>query len=176
MHEAKDHDASTNDEASKEQESSSSILARTAAIGKAALEVVHEAGKAETDKLKDKSVKDALKAIEEEQRDNIHDDVQAAKNFTTAHLGTDTGDEVLPHVDSDRARTPDITYGHGKCGAPLPLIDAHCTLDMVFDTEGYHSRAHDKQTSDSTITHGESIRASEPTSADRTPGPSRKSR
>lgn len=48
-------------------------------------------------------------------------------------------------------------------------------LDMVYDTEGYHSRSHDKEPSDATITNGESSQMSQPSSAEGTPGPSRQS-
>ncbi|KAJ3551752.1 hypothetical protein NM688_g4523 [Phlebia brevispora] len=146
--------------ASHEEGEVPSLLQRTAELGKAALSVVHEAEKAGKDKLRDKSVKDALKEAQEEERNEVHDAVNAVKNPSVIHgqvSGADKGDEILPHAESSRAKTPEVTYGH----------------DMVFDTEGYHSRSHEKERSDATVTNGESSGISQPSSAEATPGPSR---
>lgn len=104
---------STDTQSTQESDNTTSLLTRTAALGKAALGVVQEVGKAETDKFKDKTVKDALKEVEEEQRDNIRDGMKAAANYSPFQ-GPDRGDEVLPHDESNRAKTPEVTYGHGK--------------------------------------------------------------
>lgn len=95
----------------------SSLITRTAELGKAALGLVHEAEKAEKDKLKDKTVKDAIKEVQSERKEYIRDGLNAAKSFSpTKYLGAGSqkGDEVLPDVSDEDTSAPEVHYGHGK--------------------------------------------------------------
>ncbi|KAI0092200.1 Lipin/Ned1/Smp2-domain-containing protein [Irpex rosettiformis] len=141
----------------REDISPSSILSRTAEIGKAALGLAHEAEKGGKDKLKDNSVKDTSEEIHEEKRSFVQDGLEAARNFSPSRfIGEERGDEFLPKIPDEDA-TPDVHYGH----------------DMVFDTEGYHSHKHSKDHSADTVT--QSIQSLSPVSSEgnQTPGPSR---
>ncbi|KAF7792895.1 hypothetical protein EIP86_003996 [Pleurotus ostreatoroseus] len=139
---------------------SMTLLERTAEFGKTALAVVHEVEKAGKDKLRDMSVKDAVKEIEEEEKERIRDGFAAAKSSTTHSVApnADKGDEILPESDTNGEKTPEVTYGHA---------------DMVFDTEGYHSRSRAQEPSEATVTNGSSEYLSQAGSSDATPGPSR---
>ncbi len=107
---SKDHPS----EELKESVGSSSILSRTADIGKAALGLAHEVERNEKDKLKDKSVKDALKEIHEENRAYVRDSLQTAKSFSPSrYVGAERGDEVLPEISDEDATTPEVHYCHG---------------------------------------------------------------
>lgn len=101
----------------KQRLSPSSLLGRTAALGKAAIGLAHEAEKAGEDKLKDQTVRDAMKEVREEQRNYVQDSVKAARNFSPSRyfggIGTEPGDEVLPEV-ADNVDAPEVLYGHGK--------------------------------------------------------------
>ncbi len=93
------------------------FLERTAEFGKTALAVVHEVEKAGQDKLRDMSIKDAVKAMQEEERTIFQDGVTAMTNFSAAPTATsnpDKGDEALPHTESSQEKTPEVTYGHGQ--------------------------------------------------------------
>ncbi|KAI0700568.1 Lipin/Ned1/Smp2-domain-containing protein [Cytidiella melzeri] len=158
-------DLSSEDHPSEERQESvhsSSVLARTADIGKAALGLAFEGGKNEADKWKDKNVKDAVKEVHNEHRAYVADSFKAARNFSPSryisHIGSEKGDEVLPSVAIENATAPEVHYGH----------------DMVFDMEGYHSLGHTKDPSNDTITQASespSLLTSE--GDDHTPGPSR---
>lgn len=106
-------------EAEAESTGPGNILARTAAVGKAALGIAHEAEKTGKDKLEDQQVREAMKEVEHEKRSYIKDSISAAKNSTQyIGLGADKGDEALPNVSSQRANAPDVTYGHGAFPTP----------------------------------------------------------
>ncbi|KAI9000775.1 LNS2-domain-containing protein [Trametes punicea] len=141
-----------------------SLLTRTAHIGKAVMGVAHEVEKTEADKLKDKTVMEAIKEAGEGARDFARDKETAALNATgNAAVGItsteDKGDEILPEEEMEKAHEPDVRY----------------TDSMVFDMEGYHAHAHGREASDATLKSrnpgGSSHSGS--SSPDRTPGPSR---
>lgn len=109
-------EASSQDHPSEEQHESvdsSSIVARTADIGKAALGIAHEVEKHEKDKLEDKSVKDALKEVHNEHRAYVQDSLRAARDLSPSrYIGGQRGDEVLPDVAEENVTAPEIHYGH----------------------------------------------------------------
>ncbi|TBU47240.1 LNS2-domain-containing protein [Dichomitus squalens] len=142
------------------------ILARTAQIGTAIVSAARETEKAEEDKLKDKTVMEALKETNKDQREFVKDKATAAYaaaeraaavNFPSTK---EKGDEVLPEPEVDE-QGPDVKY----------------TDTMVFDMEGYHAADHGRQASDATLrsstTHRRGSSASDTSSQNRTPGPSR---
>lgn len=93
----------------------SSLLAKTVELGKAAFSVMHEAEKDGKDKLRDTSLKDTLKDAEEEKRGYVVSALDnASHRLGMSGIGGDKGDEVLPPVDDERAKTPEVMYGHGK--------------------------------------------------------------
>lgn len=113
-------DSQADHEAATEFTGPSSIIARTAAAGKAALGIVHEVEQTGKDKLEDQQVKEAIKEVEYEKRSYVKDSITAAKNSTHyLGIGTEKGDEALPNVSSQRANAPDVTYGHGAFQTPV---------------------------------------------------------
>ncbi|KAI0650498.1 Lipin/Ned1/Smp2-domain-containing protein [Trametes meyenii] len=153
-----------NDPSEDGSSGSQSILSRTAQLGKAMLGAAHEVERSERDKLKDKTVLEALRETREDQRQFITDKAAATLNVTkNAHIGfpsvEDKGDKVLPENEMDQVHEPDVRYAR----------------DMVFDVDGYHSQSHGRDASDATLRSNRPRRSSpsDPSSADRTPGPSR---
>ncbi|KAI0677301.1 LNS2-domain-containing protein [Trametes maxima] len=141
-----------------------SLLSRTAQLGKAVLGAAHEVERSERDKLKDKTVLEALKETHEDRRQFVADKATAALNANKSASVNfpsvdDEGDEALPEHEMNRVHEPDVRY----------------TDDMVFDVEGYHSQSHGRDASDATLRSKRPRRSSrsDPPSADRTPGPSR---
>ncbi|KAH9850822.1 LNS2-domain-containing protein [Lenzites betulinus] len=172
-----DLDASTENQTSADQTTTASqkptednasegpsLLTRTAQIGKAMIGAAHEVEKTEKDRLKDKTVLEALKETEEEKRAYVRDRAaatvnathNAAVNFPSVY---EKGDEVLPEEEIEKAHEPEVRY----------------TDSVVFDTEGYHAHAHGREASDATIKskRTRSSSRSSTSSPDRTPGPSR---
>ncbi|PIL37372.1 hypothetical protein GSI_01065 [Ganoderma sinense ZZ0214-1] len=142
------------------------IISRTAQLGKAMMSVAREAQKAEADKLKDKTIMDALRNAGREYLESLEDKGTAAATALESGAGVDflssdqQGDEVLPKPSED-VRGPDVKY----------------TDSMVFDMEGYHGHNHARDASDATLkstsTHPRGSSPLETSSPDRTPGPSR---
>lgn len=100
----------------KESIGPSSLLARTAEIGKAAFGLAHEAEVAGEDKLRDHTMKEAIKEVHNEERGYVMDKIRAARDFSPTRyvsgIGSQRGDEVLPNVTQD-ADAPEVHYGHG---------------------------------------------------------------
>ncbi|KAI0375900.1 LNS2-domain-containing protein [Pilatotrama ljubarskyi] len=149
------------DKPSEEGTSSSpSLLLRTAQLGKAMIGVAHEVEKNEADKLKDKTIMEALKETEKDHSELIRDKATATLN-ATEHAAVDfpsvedKGDEVLP--EKEHVHEPDVRY----------------TDNMVFDMEGYHAQSHARDASDATLRSRKRTGSSETSTTDRTPGPSR---
>ncbi|KAI0660749.1 Lipin/Ned1/Smp2-domain-containing protein [Cubamyces menziesii] len=140
-----------------------SVLSRTAELGKAMLGVAHEVERTGADKLKDQSVKEALKEAERGQREFVKDRTAATLNMAqnaTINFPSleDKGDEILPEAEMENVHEPDVRY----------------TNDMVFDVEGYHSQSHGREASDATLkSRPRGSSPSDTSSPDRTPGPSR---
>ncbi|KAI0751040.1 Lipin/Ned1/Smp2-domain-containing protein [Daedaleopsis nitida] len=142
------------------------IISRTARLGKDMIGVAKETERAEADKLKDKTVIEALQDAEKSHREFMMDKATAA--YTTTQRASkvglsatkEKGDEILPESEIDKAYEPDVTY----------------TDSMVFDVAGYHANAHVREASDATLrsssTSARGFTPSESSSRDQTPGPS----
>ncbi|TCD69995.1 hypothetical protein EIP91_005245 [Steccherinum ochraceum] len=141
----------------------STLLSRTAEIGKAVVELAGEVTKSEKDKFKDKTIKEAAHEIEDEQTSYLKDSFAAARNSASGYLpfGSQKGDEALPATQP--VEPPEIRYTH----------------DMVMDTEGYHAQAHTRDRSEKTVTGASSPGPSTPrthsrsSSVQESPEPSR---
>ncbi|CCM00174.1 uncharacterized protein FIBRA_02202 [Fibroporia radiculosa] len=132
-----------------------SLLARTAQLGKAAIGFAVETEKAERDKLKDKTVKEAIAEVEHDEAEFVKEKAASACNaaiHSTVSSLAGQGDEALP--DADNVGGPEIVY----------------TDDMVFDLEGYH--AHERSRSEKTITRSHGDESSSTPGSSRTPSPS----
>lgn len=125
-----------NDSHEREESGSGSpgILARTAAAGKAAIGMAHEAGRTGIDKVKDHQVKEAITEVEHENWSYMKDSLTAARNSALAPsylgLGREKGDEALPNVASEKGKAPEVTYGHGTCTRSL-LLQNYALSTMI---------------------------------------------
>ena len=110
-------DAPTASEDATHEAEEPSLLSRTVELGKAAVEAVHEVEKAGEDEIKDHGMKEALKHAERSERAKIANDVDTVKNATSSSLlgiPGSPGDDILDSLDAARAKTPEVTYGHGQ--------------------------------------------------------------
>ncbi|THH29663.1 hypothetical protein EUX98_g4516 [Antrodiella citrinella] len=128
-----------------------SLLTRTAEMGKAVVGMANEVRKAERDKFKDETFKQAAEELEEEESSFIRDRLSAVRNSASELLpfGEQKGDEALSATSHIEA--PDVRYTH----------------DMVFDMEGYHAPSHPRDRSEQTITGADSPGPSTPRSHSR---------
>ncbi len=95
----------------------SSFLSQTAELGKAVLGAAREIGRTEKDKLKDKTVKDAVVELIDYETNFVKDSFRVAESAPASDsvpFGEDKGDEVLPEVPEDGAQPPEVVYTHGK--------------------------------------------------------------
>lgn len=154
------------------------LLARVAEVGKTVVGATHELEKSSKDKLKDETFKEAFKEVEQEQKDYVKDSLTAVQNFSpSSYLGgyeSDKGDEALPN-GHNQVEPPTVRYTDGRFHVLCCISCLTLRLDIVYDMEGYHS--HSRGRSDNTVREGTSrSNSSDGTeSADRTPGPSRRS-
>ncbi len=107
------------------------ILSRTAQLGKAMMGAAREAQRAEADKLKDKTVMEALKETGTEQQEFLVDRATTAVDAIEHGTGLDFpndehGDEVLPKPRED-IRPPDVKYTDSKLDHFHPSIHASNT-------------------------------------------------
>nr|VWP01801.1 DNA helicase (EC [Ganoderma boninense] len=139
------------------------IISRTTHLGKAMMSVAREVQKAEADKLKDKTIMDALRDAGREHLESIEDKGTAAVTSIERRAGVD-----FPSPDHKLLPRP----SEGVCGPDVKYTDS-----MVFDMEGYHGQNHARDASDATLkstsTHPRGSSPSETSSPNRTPGPSR---
>ena len=97
-----------------------SLLSRTAELGKAMIGVARETQKAETDKLRDKSIIETLK--EEGSGTHLRETASAAYEATQRAAGirfpgmSEAGDEFLPKTE--QVDGPDVKYAHGELSSP----------------------------------------------------------
>lgn len=93
---------------SQDGKSGPGILSRTAQLGKAMIGIAKETERAEMDKLKDKTVLEALKQTEQDEREFLQDKASAAPSirFPTA----EKGDEILPAGEREQVHEPDVRY------------------------------------------------------------------
>ncbi|KAI0796995.1 Lipin/Ned1/Smp2-domain-containing protein [Abortiporus biennis] len=146
----------------KANEKAPSFFERTKEIGQAVVNMVQEVEKSQTDKFKDKTIKEAANEIKGEEETYAKDSLDATKNAASSYLTfPEKGDEALPN--NNNVEPPEVLYTHG----------------MVFDMEGYHS--HSRDVSEETVRSADGARTSSfgspstsrSPSVDRTPGPSR---
>lgn len=107
--------AAKSEEVPEETSKGPSLLSRTAELGKAIVGVAHEVTRNETDKLKDKTVLEALKETEKSQSEFVRDKAAATFNVTqhaaVAFPSTEEkGDEVLPEGEMEKAHEPEVRY------------------------------------------------------------------
>ncbi|PCH40827.1 LNS2-domain-containing protein [Wolfiporia cocos MD-104 SS10] len=136
-------------QADQDDAANPSLLTRTAQLGKAVIGAAVETERAEKDKLKDKTVKEAIEQVEQDQEAFLKD--KAAAGGQSAASLASKGDEALPQAQS--VQGPDVVY----------------TDDMVFDMEGYHSHQHNR----SDESHHTGSSTTQASSQPSSPGPSR---
>ncbi|KAI0941358.1 hypothetical protein AcW1_004905 [Taiwanofungus camphoratus] len=138
----------------------SSLLSRTAQLGKAVISAAAEMEKSQRDRMKDKTMKEAVSELEDDEQTFLQNKPGAAPNTakdTTKNYLESKGDEMLPEVRDLDAQGPGVVY----------------TDDMVFDMEGYHS--HQRSPSSGKSPSRNAGRPSSPKASTpiNTPGPSR---
>lgn len=91
----------------------SSILSRTAEIGKAIVNKASEVTQYEKDKLKNETLKQATQELEKEEGTYIRNSLVSARNSASEYLpfGSQKGDEALPATSP--VEGPDVRYTHG---------------------------------------------------------------
>ncbi|KAH8096741.1 LNS2-domain-containing protein [Cristinia sonorae] len=147
---SKENDAQK--DAGNEQEGPS-FIERTAAVGKGVAGMASELIKSETDNLKDKTLKEAVGELKDEESTYIKDRLAAAQRSASGYMpfGGEKGDEALPATEPVDA--PEVRYTH----------------DAVLDMEGYHAQRHTRDRSEKTVMGDDTPGPSTPRSRSRTP-------
>lgn len=99
----------------QQEDEQPSLISRTAQIGKAVFGAAVETEKSGKDKLKDKSVKDAMLTLEQDEEISLKEKAisarTAAESSGLTSLGS-KGDEVLP--DAENVQGPEVVYADGE--------------------------------------------------------------
>lgn len=92
---------------------SSSLLDRTAQLGKAVLDAAVETEKSQKDRLEDETLKHAFLETGKDAQVFIQDTASAVQN-SISQAPVAKGDEALPDSDVDKGRPPDVQYTESK--------------------------------------------------------------
>ncbi|TFY64494.1 hypothetical protein EVJ58_g2591 [Rhodofomes roseus] len=112
----------------EDAEGKASLLTQTAQLGKAIVGATVEAGKSESDKLKDETLTEAVTEVEKDKETFLREKALAAHNAAKHPVDSfrsNKGDEVLP--DTDNVEGPDVVYTDdlAHCaGTPSPPVNA----------------------------------------------------
>lgn len=105
---------------------SSSILSRTADIGKAIVNKASDVTQLEKDKFRNETFKEAAQELEKEEGTYIKNSLASARNSASEYLpfGSQKGDEALPATSP--VEGPDVRYTHGTHAISCRVSSAYC--------------------------------------------------